>query len=577
MTVKKVKVKVMGISCAHRGGRNTAWLTLYTLKAVEKFGRRISGVADIETEFIDLSLPGKEIKLCGDCDERCRVSGVSLPWKGAEMPRDFGCVIEDDYLAKELLPRMREADGFIFGSPVFNLGYTSKFRSFFDRLRAGVRLGYFTNKPTGAVTTATNPMGGQESCLEFMNMGIQELEMIPVQWMNGATGVSGPPNGPLPADDDGTQIALKKDRMAQFLAALVGRRVAEVAVMQKLAQRRLGSLYKQEFIQFYHPPHGEASWEWDRLDEEDEDYMLSLDTDAVKALDGVVTQPKVSQGEKTRCKFLGFSCSSRKGRNTAWLVLYALKAIEKFGRRVASVADFETEFIDVADKYIRPCLNCDQRYEIPNRGISWKGREMPQDFGCIIKNDYLAKEILPRVEKSDGFIFGSPVSTYTCSTNYRLLLQRFTSNLYRGHIQGKPTANLAVGYVPNSGQETCLHAMNTIQRAIELIPISWPIGTSATSGPPYGSTLRGNDGKIIAVKNDERARSLAIYNGRRLAEFALMWKVAKEELGDLNTREFMRVLHPPHGDQRWEWHRLDKEDEDYVMSLSPRELMKISK
>jgi multimeric flavodoxin WrbA len=438
-------------------------------------------------------------------------------------------------------------------------------------------LGYFTNKPAGAVTTATNPMGGQESCLEFMNMGIQELEMIPVQWLNGATGVSGPPNGPLPADDDGTQIGLKKDRMAQFLAALVGRRVAEVAVMQKLTKRRLGSLYEQEFIQIYHPPHDEASWEWDRLDEKDEDYMLSLDNDSIKALDGEVTQRKVGQREKIGCKFLGFSCSPRKGGNTAWLVLYTLKAIEKFGRRVSSVADFETEFIDVADKDIRPCLNCDQRFEIPNRGISWRGREMPQDFGCIIKNDYMAKEILPKLDKSDGFIFGSPVFTYTCSTKYRLLLQRFAVNLNRGHIQGKPTTNIAVGYMPNSGQETCLHAMNTIQRAIELIPISWPIGTSATSGFPHRSSSGSYDEKIITVKNDERARFLAVYNGRRLAEFALMWKMAKEELGDLYTREFMQVLHPPHGDQTWEWHRLDKEDEDYVMSLSPRELMKISK
>jgi multimeric flavodoxin WrbA len=577
MSVEKVRIKVMGISCGHRSGRNTAWLTLYTIKAIEKFGRRISGVAEIETEFIDLSLPNKEIKLCADCDQRCGVSNVGLSWKAHEIPHAFGCVVEDDYLAAELLPRMREADAFIFGSPVFNLGYTSKFRSLFDRLRAYARLGYFTNKPAGAVAVGANPMGGQESCLKFMNMGIEELGMIPVPWLNGATGVSGPPNGPLPADDDGTQIGVKKDRMAQFLAALVARRVGEVVLMQKIAQRRLGSLYEQEFIQVYHPPYGASSWEWDRLDEKDEDYVLSLDTDAVKALDGVVTRAEAGQGDKTRCKFLGLSCSHRKGRNTAWLILYTLKAIEKFGRRVASVADFETEFIDIADKNIRPCLSCNQRYDLPNRGLSWKGREMPQDFGCIIKNDYMANELLPRIGGANGFIFGSPVSTYTFSAKYRLLLERFASNLFRGHISGKPTTNIAVGYALNSGQETCLHAMNTIERAIELIPISWPIGTPATSGPPYGSVPAHNDGKIITVKNDERARSLAILNGRRLAEFALMCNLAKEELGDLCNQEFMRVLHPPHGDQPWEWHRLDKEDEDYVMSLTPRELIRISK
>ncbi len=577
MTVEKVKIKVMGISCGHRGGRSTAWLTLYTLKAIEKFGRRINGVAEIETEFIDLSLPNKEIKLCPDCDKRCGVSNMGLSEETPEMAHDFGCVIENDYLAKELLPKIREADAFIFGSAVFNLGYTSKFRSLFDRLRAYVRLGYFTNKPAGAVAVGATPMGGQESCLEFMNMGIQGLEMIPVPWLNGATGVSGPPNGPLPADDDGTQIGVKKDRMAQFLAALVGRRVAEVILIQKVAQRRLGSLYKQEFIQLYHPPHGGSPWEWDRLDARDEDYVLSLDIDAVKDLDGVVIRPETRQGERTRCKILGLSCSHKKGRNTAWLTLYALKAIEKFGRRVASVADFETEFIDIADKEIRPCLNCNQRYDIPNRGISWKGREMPQDFGCIIKNDYMASELLPRIGEADGFVFGSPVSTYTFSAKFRLLLERFASNMFRGDISGKPTTNIAVGYGLNSGQETCLHAMNTIQRGIELIPISWPIGTPATSGPPYGSIVAHNDEKIITVKNDERSRSLAVLNGRRLAEFALMCRLAKKELGDICNQEFMRVLHPPHGDKPWEWHRLDKEDEDYVMNLTPKELMKTSK
>jgi multimeric flavodoxin WrbA len=577
MTLEKVKVKILGISCAHRCGRNTAWLTLYTLKSVEKFGRRINEAAEIETEFIDLSLPGKDISVCAGCDGRCEMASVSSSDECSETLPGFACPIGDDYLARDLIPRMRQADGFVFGSPVFNLGYTSNFRALFDRLRVGIRLGYFTNKPAGAVTTGANPMGGQESCLEFMNMCIQDLEMIPVQWLNGATGVSGPPNGPLPANDDGTQIGLKNDRMARFLSVLVGRRVAEVAVMQKLSKRHFGGLYKQEFIQHYHPPHGEASWEWDRLDRNDEDYMLHLDTDAVKALDGLVALPRRSQTAKTRCKFLGFSCGQIKGGNTAWLVLYTLKAIETFGRRIESIAEFETEFIDIADKTIRPCLNCDKRYDIPNSGISWKGAEMPQRFGCIIKNDYLAKEILPRIENSDGFIFASPVHTHTCSTNYRLLSQRFASNLFRGHVQGKPTTNIAVACQPNSGQETCLHMMNTIQRGIELIPISWPLGTPATASSDDQHSVRLDDGKLLLVKNDMRARSLAIYNARRLAEFALIWKIAKEELGYLYKQEFLQILHPPHGDRPWEWHRLDKEDEDYVMSLTPSELMKISK
>jgi len=574
--MQKVKVKILGISCAHRKGRNTAWLTLYALKAAEKFGRRINRVAEIETEFIDLSLPGKEIRLCDDCDQRCEILNKGLPWKGTEVPRGFACPIEDDYVARELLSKMARADGFIFGSPVFTLSYTSKFRLLCDRLRAGIGQGYFTNKPAGAVTTATMAIGGQESCLEFMSMCIRELEMLPAHWGHGASSVSGPPYGPLPVDDDGTAIGVKKDRYGQWMAALVGRRVAEVAVMQKLAQRQLGNLYKQEFIQIYHPPHGEASWEWAQLNKEDEDYMMSLDSDALKRLDGLVIRTKDGQDEELTCKFLGLSCSHSKGDNTAWLVLHSLKGIERFGRRLAGVAGFQTEFIDLADKDIKPCLNCSRRYEIPNRGQPWKGVEMPQDFGCILTNDYLAQEIIPRMGLVDGFIFGSPVSTLTPSGKFRLLSERYAANIWRGHVTSKPTANIAVGYAPNSGQDTTLHMMNTCNRAVEFIPVSWPHGTAATSGPPFGPIPAHDDGKTIGVKNDEAARFLSIYNARRVAEFALISKIAKRELGDLYVQEFMQVLHPPHGEASWEWHRLDKEDESYLMSLTPKMLTEIS-
>jgi multimeric flavodoxin WrbA len=567
--MEKVKIKILGISCAHRKGRNTSWLTLYTLKAIEKFGRRVSKIADVETELIDLSLHAKEIKPCTDCDRRCEISSSG-------MHQDIDCIIQDDYLAKELIPKMAEADGYIFGSPVFTGAYTSNFRVLFERLRSAKRRGYFANKPVGGVTTAYMRVAGQESCLEFMTMCMQQIGMLPVHWMHGAVSVSGPPYGPIPADDDGTIIGVKNDRYGQWMAALVGRRVGEIALMRKLALRRLGNLYKQEFIQIYHPHYGDASWEWAELDVEDEDYMLGLNTEELQALDGLKTQPEMVKRGKDKCKFLGLSCSNRRGRNTAWLVLYSLKAIEKFGRRIANTADFETEFIDIADKDIKPCLNCNRRYEIPNRGRPWKGSEVPQDFGCIIKNDYLAQEILPRIGEADGFVFGSPVATSNPSAKFRLLSQRYMVNLASGHISNKPTTNIAVGYYPNSGQDTCLHMMNMCNRFVEFIPVSWPLGVSATSGPAFGSIPLSDDGKMIGVKNDKMARFLAIYNGRRVAEWALILKLAKEELGNLYLQEFMRTLHPPHGEGPWEWYRLDKDDEDYLMSLTPAKLIENS-
>lgn len=73
-------------------------------------------------------------------------------------------------------------------------------------------------------------------------------------------------------------------------------------------------------------------------------------------------------------KILGISCAHRSGRNTAWLVLYALKAAEKFGRRISEIANIETEFVDLAHKEIKQCRNC-QRFCLPNGGGALEGSE----------------------------------------------------------------------------------------------------------------------------------------------------------------------------------------------------------
>lgn len=271
--MEKIKVKILGLSCGHRKDRNTAWLVQYGLKAAEKFGRRISDRVDLETEFIDLW--DKEIKPCLNCDERWEIPNGGKPYKG-NRPEPRGCIIKNDYLAKELWPKIAEADGFIFGSPVFTLSFSSKFRLLFERFVHGIWQGYFTNKPAAVVAVATMPIGGQESCLADMNNCIRGVEMIPIAWGHGAPGVTGVPYGPLPGDDDGKIVSQKKHRYGNWLAVLGGRRVAEIATMLKMAKQELGDLYNKEFIQLYHPPHGDESWAWDDLDPEDREFMQSL-------------------------------------------------------------------------------------------------------------------------------------------------------------------------------------------------------------------------------------------------------------------------------------------------------------
>jgi hypothetical protein len=129
----------------------------------------------------------------------------------------------------------------------------------------------------------------------------------------------------------------------------------------------------------------------------------------------------------------------------------------------------------------------------------------------------------------------------------------------------KPIANIAVAYDHAAGEETCLNTMNTCNRWVEYLPVGWPHGTMARGGSM--------DTTEVVVKQDKRARELSIINGRRVAEIALMIKLAKQEIGEeVYKSEFYQIIHPPHGEASWEWARLDKGDEKYLFDLSSEAL-----
>ena len=272
--MQKVKIKILGLSMAHRKGRNTAWMVEYALKAAEKFGRQVGDVAEVETEFMDLAT--RKVEMCWECPDRPCRPNKGLPWKGTGVAKDYGCPITDDYLARNVMPKVAEASGFIFGCPVYTGTCTSLFITVMERFQAGIWKGYFTNKPAGSVTAATMPLAGQESLLQEMNNVAHFLELIPVSVGLGASSISGYPYGPLAADDDGTVIGVKNDKNARVQAVSVGRRVAEIAVLLNLARQQLGKRYIEEFAPYYTPPHGENPREWFKLDKEDEEYMMNL-------------------------------------------------------------------------------------------------------------------------------------------------------------------------------------------------------------------------------------------------------------------------------------------------------------
>ena len=274
--------------------------------------------------------------------------------------------------------------------------------------------------------------------------------------------------------------------------------------------------------------------------------------------------------EKVKVKILGVSTAARKHMNTFYLVLLALKAADKFAQRVAEVAEIETEIVDLADKEIKPCLSrCECRH-MPNRGLSYKGMPRPEPEGCPIKDDYMAKVLIPKCKEADGFIFGSPVFGWSYSSKFRLFVERQSPIMWKFGFTGKPVAALAVGEIPFGGEETCLQHMNQMFHAGEMLDVSWYAGAPGVSGPPGGPAPSDPDySSRIGVSKDRVASWLAVFNGRRVAEYAVMIKLAKRELGDLWSREFIQIYHPPRGDEPWAWHRLDKEIEEALAAFTP--------
>lgn len=233
-------VHVLGISAAHRPNRNTAYLVQYGLDQVRKFGERISDVARLTTDYVDLA---KET-IQPACSARKGIS-CATPSRVEELYENAADCM------RWLFPKLIEADAYIFGSAVFTSSFTSRFAQLLERMQPAVPFGVFTRKPFATVTAATMLIGGQETTLQHMNDILQSFEMLPVSWPIGSPGVSGPPYGQSIYEDDGSSIGVANDRYALWLARSNARRAAEWALYVKLGREELGELFEREFISSY--------------------------------------------------------------------------------------------------------------------------------------------------------------------------------------------------------------------------------------------------------------------------------------------------------------------------------------
>jgi multimeric flavodoxin WrbA len=124
-------IKVLAINGSSRRGGNTAILLRHVLKELAKDG--------IETELVELA--GQHIHACLAC-RKCSVR------------KDRRCAQTGD-IGNELIEKMAEADGILFGSPTYVADVSSQIKALMDRacLVAKANDGMFRHKVGAAVVS----------------------------------------------------------------------------------------------------------------------------------------------------------------------------------------------------------------------------------------------------------------------------------------------------------------------------------------------------------------------------------------------------------------------------------------
>jgi len=131
---------ILGLSGSPRG-QATEHVLVTALKMLEEQG--------LETRL--WTVRGKRIGFCVHCDG-CLGGG--------------GCVIQDD--VQEVYPRLREAEGLIIASPVYNGGVSAQIKAVMDRTRALLASDpdSLRGKPGMAIAVGGDRAGGQELALQ---------------------------------------------------------------------------------------------------------------------------------------------------------------------------------------------------------------------------------------------------------------------------------------------------------------------------------------------------------------------------------------------------------------------------
>lgn len=130
-----------------------------TTRKLAEFVLEGAAEAGAEAEMIDLA--DYRMIPCTACDA-CALNGI--------------CVNDDD--VPELLIRMQEADGIVFGSPVYIDNISGQMKVFFDRLADAIHYQVLSGK-VGCSVATTYESGGEE-VVSYLNHVLNYLGIISV-------------------------------------------------------------------------------------------------------------------------------------------------------------------------------------------------------------------------------------------------------------------------------------------------------------------------------------------------------------------------------------------------------------
>lgn len=211
------KAKVLGIVGSPRKNANTAKLVLKALDGA-------MSVPGINIEFYEMA--GKKFHHCMGCFH-CLKTGA--------------CAFKDDF--QDFVKRYFEADGVIWGAPVYHMAVPASMKAAIDRFgnstlcnftKRGEQLPRFS-KVCGVLTVGADRHGGQDMVMSFLVNSSLIMNGVVVSgdtMLGNYIGAAAYTGGPSPEQTKSKDLVLH-DREGMMCAENLGKRVAEMTKIVK--------------------------------------------------------------------------------------------------------------------------------------------------------------------------------------------------------------------------------------------------------------------------------------------------------------------------------------------------------